>query len=846
MYCGEHREHGDSNENQARDDLSDVSSESDFNQLEDMQDEIYDDSADECESQYVENCGQRHDRGLKRKRSASPNKRGKRLPFAHNRSRTPRENVRPTGSKRGYKGHEQKRGQTWKGRGRSRHAQESRRNKQPDNHREGGRTGDLTSVGKMTGGIRRISSRMAKPGSVMTNDRRYTAVDRLNQVYSVTYVSQSHRTIREQGRPRKIDHRKGDHLQNDNCISNRERIESFTEIQQRRTHDDFDRRTSHSHPEADKMSEYRNFRDDIENITMGPNVCTANKWDAEANASRKSCSSVENEIVDIILQSRKHTVVLEELHHILNNKYCRLQTLQELKDILRKHEAIFSPRFHKRGMLISLKTNIRICGDYTKTGKQPPACTNQGCSGLHICKFNFIGKCQLSNCKFEHNLDSRHNVVVRAKHGLLFTSGEQIRQIARQLQSRNKSTLPIMCKYYQNYSGCNPKGGNCKCLHICKFYVQGNCTKRNMCERSHNILDSEPCRLLNTYGLDVFNCDPNEIIKVLRASIDDSPTVTMGTKHTKEKCSDALTLSTKHSKSDKDGKVSETKQRSFKQNWTTDAMTNRTLDVASSGKDITEMIKEIRTESETPVQEQSTTTNDEHKLPHSRPVSPKVVSLVIDDTNKPDKRKIILELEEGELNPDEDEQLSYEHVSKFISNVSRTVVETHTSDSTTKTNTSPGYSSNSEPLHVHVALETLKHKLASSTQQTTVQEQTEHNSVTLHDKMSHCALDTGSMCDVDNPVCKSHTTNSDAARVQISPAKLLSKFGKKTSPKRTADFIPLDGTVPIFKNETPSITVSSPNQHDIETESKSGSITHVTVEHAVNNYFIRSGIKKQD
>mgnify|MGYP000103176057 FL=1 len=805
MYCGEHREHGDMKENQARDDLSEVSPEIDFNQLEDMQvvDEIYDDSADECENLCDEKGGQRHDRGLKRKRSASPNKRGKRLPFAHNRSRTPTEKVRPTGSKRGYIGHGQERGQTWKGHGRSRHVQESRRNKQPDNHRGGGRTGNLPSVGKKTGGVRRgISSGMAKPRSSMTNDRRYTTVDRLKQVYSVTYVSQSHRTIRERGRPRIIDHRKGDHLQKDHCISNRERTETFTEIQQRQTHDYSDRRTSHSHPEADKMSKNRNyFRDGIENITVGPTLYTANIRDAEANTSRQSCSSVENEIVDIILQSRKNTVVLEELHHILNNNYCRLQTLQELEDILRKHKAIFSPRFYKGAKYISLKTYIRICGDYTKTRKQPPACTNQGCSGLHICKFNFIGKCQLSNCKFEHNLDSRHNAVVRANYGLLFTSGEQIRQIARQLQNRNKSTLPTICKYYQNYSGCNPKGGNCKYLHICKFYVQGNCTKRNMCERSHNILDSESCRLLNTYGLDVSNCDPNELIEVLRVSIDDSPTVTMGTKQTKEKCSDALTLSTKHSKSDEDGKVSETKQRSFKQNWTTDAMINRTLDVASTNKYIIECIKEIRKESEPPVQEQSTTTNDEYKLPHSRPVSPNVVSLVIDETNKPDKRKIILELEEGELTPDEDEELSHEYVSKLISNVSRTVVETHTSGSTTKTNTIPGYSSNAEPLHVHVALETPKQKLASSTQETTLQEQTEHNSVTLHDKMSPCALDTGSMCDVDNPVCESHTTTSDAARVQISPAKRLSawtKLGKKLSPKRTADFIPLDGSVPIF------------------------------------------------
>ncbi|XP_078689237.1 protein mono-ADP-ribosyltransferase PARP12-like [Branchiostoma floridae x Branchiostoma belcheri] len=64
--------------------------------------------------------------------------------------------------------------------------------------------------------------------------------------------------------------------------------------------------------------------------------------------------------------------------------------------------------------------------------------------------------------------------------------------------------LPVACTWYNNrHKGCS-KGHTCTFLHVCQFYLKGDCRfGAQRCAFSHNLHDSQPMGVLSDFGIDV-------------------------------------------------------------------------------------------------------------------------------------------------------------------------------------------------------------------------------------------------------------------------------------------------------------------------------------------------------
>ncbi|XP_019640204.1 PREDICTED: poly [ADP-ribose] polymerase 12-like [Branchiostoma belcheri] len=63
--------------------------------------------------------------------------------------------------------------------------------------------------------------------------------------------------------------------------------------------------------------------------------------------------------------------------------------------------------------------------------------------------------------------------------------------------------LPLACTWYNNrHKGCS-KGHTCTFLHVCQFYLKGECRfGAQRCSFSHNLHDSQPIGVLSDFGID--------------------------------------------------------------------------------------------------------------------------------------------------------------------------------------------------------------------------------------------------------------------------------------------------------------------------------------------------------
>lgn len=226
--------------------------------------------------------------------------------------------------------------------------------------------------------------------------------------------------------------------------------------------------------------------------------------------AQRPANLIEDRIVQDILQSKYMEMTLKQISSLLSEYEQRRLTPEYARKFLEsdKHSRFyFSSKEHHGSVSVSLKTNLRICDEYMKNSKTSTDCSD--CNDLHICKFYLIGQCNSSNCMFSHNHESEHNVAVLKHHGLALVNFSDVVRIARKPQSRNSTTLPLICKFYQNYSGCRI-GNTCKYLHICKFYIQSACTQRGGCMRSHDVFRQQSRDLLREYGL----CEHNRSVLV--------------------------------------------------------------------------------------------------------------------------------------------------------------------------------------------------------------------------------------------------------------------------------------------------------------------------------------------
>ncbi|NXG55286.1 PAR12 polymerase, partial [Hemiprocne comata] len=141
---------------------------------------------------------------------------------------------------------------------------------------------------------------------------------------------------------------------------------------------------------------------------------------------------------------------------------------------------------------------LRLCQQYS-TG-----CEGM-CGRLHLCKYYLKGLCRNQQarkvCRFSHEFYSCHNMCVLQQYDLENFNRDELRQL---LLQNDTSLLPEVCLYYNkgdgHYGSCTYKK-ICTKLHICQYFLQGQCRFGSSCKRSHDLLNSECYAKLEKLGM---------------------------------------------------------------------------------------------------------------------------------------------------------------------------------------------------------------------------------------------------------------------------------------------------------------------------------------------------------
>ncbi|XP_060632846.2 protein mono-ADP-ribosyltransferase PARP12-like [Anolis sagrei] len=144
-------------------------------------------------------------------------------------------------------------------------------------------------------------------------------------------------------------------------------------------------------------------------------------------------------------------------------------------------------------------TGARLCAQHG-SGKCPGDCRQ-----LHLCRFFVYGACRhegtRKQCKFIHDFYSPHNFAVLKEHELEKLSSDELRQL---LLQNDPSLLPEICAYYNKgdgpYGSCNFKK-ICVKLHICQYYLYGDCRFGSNCRRSHDVFNPDCYEKLEKWGM---------------------------------------------------------------------------------------------------------------------------------------------------------------------------------------------------------------------------------------------------------------------------------------------------------------------------------------------------------
>ncbi|NXS10917.1 PAR12 polymerase, partial [Neodrepanis coruscans] len=147
---------------------------------------------------------------------------------------------------------------------------------------------------------------------------------------------------------------------------------------------------------------------------------------------------------------------------------------------------------------------VRLCREYGA------GCPGQ-CGRLHLCKYHLKGYCRnqvaRKECRFTHNFYSDHNLHILKCYGLEKLNSAELCQL---LLQNDPSLLPEVCLHYNKGDG--PHGSctfkmSCTKLHVCQYFLRGQCRFGSSCKRSHDLLKSESLEKLLKQGMSSDNIE---------------------------------------------------------------------------------------------------------------------------------------------------------------------------------------------------------------------------------------------------------------------------------------------------------------------------------------------------
>ncbi|XP_054999565.1 protein mono-ADP-ribosyltransferase PARP12 [Sorex araneus] len=126
------------------------------------------------------------------------------------------------------------------------------------------------------------------------------------------------------------------------------------------------------------------------------------------------------------------------------------------------------------------------------------------CSQLHLCKFMVYGACKSKAgkpCRNNHSLTTTHNMGVLRTYGVDHLN---FRELCQLLYQNDPWLLPEICLHYNKGDG--PHGSctfqkHCIKLHMCQYFLRGQCKFGSSCKRSHDFSSPENLEKLLKMGL---------------------------------------------------------------------------------------------------------------------------------------------------------------------------------------------------------------------------------------------------------------------------------------------------------------------------------------------------------
>ena len=216
--------------------------------------------------------------------------------------------------------------------------------------------------------------------------------------------------------------------------------------------------------------------------------------------------STENEIAVYLINlflKHKRPLTFTEICNSVRYQFKEAFQSSGLSDFLRNFPSHFKEYDVDGQAFVKLVTPLGICE--THCARNETCDSGSYCTGLHVCKFYALeGKCDFGqHCRFGHDLTTAHNSRILRK-ALLYNDFclEDVRYLLNLPGNRTKVSTPTICKFYNKAEGCRQsKTRKCPFIHMCIYYIQGNCHFNRHCSRNHDI-DENVKAILQKHGID--------------------------------------------------------------------------------------------------------------------------------------------------------------------------------------------------------------------------------------------------------------------------------------------------------------------------------------------------------